>query len=171
MFDQPWRSLGFTLMEMLVVVAIIGILTVIAVPNYQQYVRKSHREDAQSALAQLRAQMERFYSLCYTYQGAAVGGEQNASCNVPEPAGVRGAPRIFSPRSPQDAEEGMQSYNLTIMASSDNDFWLKATPVGAQLADECGALYLHSSGIRASDNPNESNKCWQPAAGVDLPEG
>ncbi|NYZ69016.1 type IV pilin protein [Endozoicomonas sp. SM1973] len=56
------NKLGFSLVELLIVIAIIGILAAIGYPSYQEYVRQSMRADAQSALMQLANAMERYYT-------------------------------------------------------------------------------------------------------------
>lgn len=74
-------SKGFTLIEVMVVVAIIGILAAIAVPAYQDYVRRGQIQDGTSALASLRVRMEQFYQDNRTYAGNQCSG----ACGVPCP--------------------------------------------------------------------------------------
>jgi type IV pilus assembly protein PilE len=61
------RSKGFTLIELMIVVAIVGILTTIAYPSYRDYVIRGQLVDATTALAALRANMERYYQDNRTY--------------------------------------------------------------------------------------------------------
>ncbi len=63
--DRPAR--GFTLIEVLIVVAIIGILAAIAYPSYSSYVQKTRRTDAHLSLLQARQALERCRSTTYTY--------------------------------------------------------------------------------------------------------
>ena len=56
------KNLGFTLIELMIVVAIVGILSAVAYPSYQSHVLKSQRQVAQAALVSLSSTMERYYS-------------------------------------------------------------------------------------------------------------
>ena len=142
---------GFTLIEIMIVVAIVAILAAIAYPSYQESIRKSRRSDAQAALQGLAQAMERFYTSNGTYDGAAVG-----------PA-TTGAPAIFSTKSPIDGSQTF--YNLTINAAAANSYELLATPIGDQAAD--GVLGLKSTGVRGwsrdgDADPFEAGEtCWE----------
>lgn len=73
---------GFTLIELMIVVAIVGILAAIALPSYNRYVRESRRIDGQSALHQLALAQEKYRSTNATY--ASTVGQLGVSANSPD---------------------------------------------------------------------------------------
>lgn len=144
MNDLTRRQAGFTLVELMIVLAIVAILAAIAIPSYQSQIRKTHRKDAMSALQGLAQSMERFYAQNNTYIGAA-GSKASP--------GDSGAPWVFPATSPIDG--GAARYNLTIVSSTANDYVLSAQPTGAQADD--GELRLDSTGLRRWDKDNDGS--------------
>lgn len=143
------KQKGFTLMELMIVVAIIGILAAIAYPSYQSYVLRSGRTDGQAWLMRIMQAQERFYSQNQTYTanlgagGLAMGGNANAA--------------VIS----ED-----QRYSITAAACTDltiaNCVVLSAAPRGAQAQDnECGTLTLNSRGTKGEGGTAASfQDCW-----------
>lgn len=125
---------GFSLMELMIVLAIIGILAAIAYPAYQESVRKSRRAECSGALAGLGNAMERFFTVNSTYLGAAAGGANT------------GAPAIFPVSCPTDG--GAATYNITIQAATASTYALQAAPIGPQAGDKCGSLTLSNTGLK-----------------------
>lgn len=134
---------GFTLIELMVVVTIIGIIAAIAYPSYQGYVEKTRRGDAKGVLMQFASAMERHYTQNNTYKGADDGN------------GVPGAPPsgLFPDEAPLDGNA--KFYDLTIQDLQANSFVLRATPKNAQAGD--GFLQLHSNGVREWDADNSGS--------------
>jgi type IV pilus assembly protein PilE len=140
---------GFTLIELMIVVAIIGILAAIAYPSYQDSVRKSRRADAKAALLGFSNAMERHFTVSNTYEGAAAGGTDTGT-----PAAT-----IYPAEAPIDG--GTKYYDLTINAAGGSSFTLWAAPKGAQASDPCGTLTLtHTGAKNVSGASYTKDQCW-----------
>ena len=131
---------AFTLIELMVVVAIIGIMAGIAYPNYQDSVTRSRRADAKGVLLNFANAMERYFTENNTYCDA--GGAGGTGANICGGAtNDTGSPTIFSTVSPLDGT--IAYYNLTLTPSSTavvttisaTSYNLRATPIGAQAGD------------------------------------
>jgi type IV pilus assembly protein PilE len=134
------RNQGFTLIELMIVVAIIGIIAAIAYPSYTEYVERARRTDAQGALMALAAAMERHRTANGTYENAGAGGDT-------------GAPLIYADESPIDGAP--KFYDLTIEAADATSFTLRATPKNAQAGN--GILELEHTGARGWDENNDGD--------------
>ena len=136
------KQRGFTLIELMIVVAIIAILASVAFPSYQASIKKSRRGDAQGALVAFAAAMERHFTENQTkgYKEAATG------------KGDTGAPRIFPTEAPLGGGAD-KYYDLTIQAANETSYTLRATPKNAQAGD--GFLELLSTGARRWDENND----------------
>ncbi|MGB5511170.1 MAG: type IV pilin protein [Woeseiaceae bacterium] len=140
---------GFNLVELLVVVAIIGIIAAIAYPSYTEQVRKSRRADCSGAVTSLGSSMERYFTVNNTYLGAADGGSDT------------GEPAIYATTCPVDG--GTPTYNLTISAATASTYTVQAAPTGTQANDKCGTLTLTSTGLKGVTGASTGvswQDCW-----------
>jgi type IV pilus assembly protein PilE len=123
---------GFTLIELMIVMVIIGVLAAIAYPSYQSHLQKSRRVDAQTAMLELAQYMERYYTTNGSYTGAAL-------------------PFTASPK-----DDATKYYALSLSAQAANSYTLSGAPSGTQATDSCGTLTLNHTGAKT---PTTSG-CW-----------
>jgi len=136
------KQKGMTLIELMIVVAIIGIISAIAYPSYQQYVQQSRRTVAQGNLLELAQWMERQYT---------------ANGEYPNPAASVTLPILVSPKA-----GGRVDYNLTLLNVTQNTFTLEAVAVSPQDEDECGDLRVNHIGTTtAIVSGGAPTDCWR----------
>lgn len=120
------------MIELMIVVMVLAILVGIAVPSYQDSVRKSRRGQAKSDLVELAQAMDRYYTINGSYTGASLQFNQ-------------------SPRT------GGAFYDIAFEATpTAQAFTIKAIPKGGQAKDSCGELSISSMGVKRP----EAVGCW-----------
>jgi len=130
---------GFTLMELMVTVAIIGILAAVAFPSYQTHVLRTHRVTAASCLAEMSQQMERYYTSNLSYTGAAVPA---LTC-VTDVA-------------------GRYSFAFATAQPTATTYIINAAPAGAQVQDtRCGTLSITQAGVKGVSGTDTVANCWR----------
>lgn len=134
-------QLGFTLIELMIAVAIVGILVAVALPSYQSSVQRGNRAAGKAGLIEAQQFMERFYVANDSYSTT------KAADAVSLPARLATAP-VEEPR-----------YDITISASTANTFTLTATPRRAD--DLCGALTLTHTGVKGASGTGTVAECWK----------
>lgn len=135
---QVRTSSGFTLIEAMIVVALIAVLVGVAYPGYVQYSERARRGDGQNMLLQAAAAQERFFTVNNRY--ALSVAELGASPN---------------------SLDG--HYQLGVAAGPSGDaqtFQLTATPVGVQATDGCADLSYNSLGERDHTGTTTNGRCW-----------
>lgn len=156
---RPMRGLwprGFTLIEVLITVAIIGILAAIAYPSYVDSVVKSNRAAAKGCLSQHANFMERFYTTNLSYYrdtgGTVIGGGANP---VLPPLGCDTGGGI--------GNHYAFSFSAAPSAASPNIYTIQAVPQGAQASRDnakCGTLTLDQAGNRTASGSGGVTACW-----------
>ncbi|MEH6576692.1 MAG: type IV pilin protein [Amphritea sp.] len=127
---------GFTLIELMIVVAIVGIIAAIAYPSYLNFVREARRSDAMAALLRAQLEQEKFRSNNTTY------GTTVASVGV-------------SATSP----EGFYTIAVVSGSTSGTAFVVTAAPAGVQVGDDCATFAVDESGPDYSGAYADAD-CW-----------
>lgn len=146
---------GMTLIELLIVVAIVGILAAVAMPSYNQYVSQSRRADAKTVLLEAAQVLERVYTAnnCYNWKNAT----STCVATTAEATTQLGALGFV----PKGATSGSEDYTVTLSAITANSFTLQAAPrAGGRMAgDACGTYTLTNTGVQGSGGT--AANCWQ----------
>lgn len=144
------REAGFTLIELMIVVAVIGILAGIAYPSYKEYIMKSRRSDAKSALMSLQMAQEKYRANCTQY-ATAIGNAYSCTAG--------NFTLIGSTTSPDGY------YATSIVAANATTYSLRAARVAASLqnGDKCGDFQINQSGAKSVINAAlgyDADRCW-----------
>ena len=137
------KNYGFTLIELMIVVAIIGVLGALAYPSYSSYMKKSARADAKVGLVKLADKQERFYLQNNKY-----------TLDITSSAGLN-----------TSAVSKEEYYDFTVTSGNlINEFLLTATAVASksQAGDTgCTTMTLSSTGAKEPNgNPTTEKECW-----------
>lgn len=137
---------GFTLVELMIVVAMIAIMVALAMPSYESHVRKARRIDARNALLDLALRQEKHFSIHNRYSTAAAD------------LGYPALPHAVT-------HSGSASFYTLTLTGDGRSYSAKATPTGPQARDtQCYAYTIAQSGLRgnldAANASLASGPCW-----------
>jgi len=126
---------GFSLIELMIVVAIIGILSAIAIPSYKEYMTESRRSDAKVGLSKIADKQERYYLQNNTYTTDLAAIATNAT-----------------------SDGGF--YIFDVVSANVSGFEVTATAIGDQASDtDCKTLSLTSTGLKSATG-DDPTSCW-----------
>ena len=125
---------GFTLIELMVTVAIVAILAAVALPAYRSHIRKSHRAEAQAFLMAVAARQQQFLVDTKAYSNSLT------TIGVPTPSNVSAS----------------YDLSLTAPASTPPTFTVTATPKQIQSSETCGTMSIDQTGTKTA----AVSGCW-----------
>lgn len=127
---------GFTLIELMVTVAVVGILSAIAYPSYQQYVTRTHRTEAQTVMMSQAQAQERLMTNTGAYASQTIN-------------------------SPEGSSDSDRYYQITVTTPTSGSYSITATPEARQNDEKCGTLKLDSVGRRGISGTGSVSDCWK----------
>jgi type IV pilus assembly protein PilE len=163
---QRRPAFGFTLIEVMIVVAIVGILAAVAVPSYSSYIARAHRASARTQLLQAAQYMQRYYAANDSYATDRANGSVLGSVSP-----LVGMPEELR-KSPSDgtalyqlntAITSVGNYTATVSVSA---YTLTMAPISGRSAasDACGMFTISSTGVKGITGGNGTktrDECWK----------
>ncbi|SFS19192.1 type IV pilus assembly protein PilE [Dyella sp. OK004] len=142
MIAKHTHAHGFTLVELMIVVAVIAILAAVAIPSYGRYAYRARRVDGKELLLRIANAQERYYATFNRYGALTDIGYTN----------------------PAPSEKGYYSVTIATSASAAQAYTATASPAGVQVKDVCKQLSITNAGVKQPDasnlTANNNGPCW-----------
>jgi type IV pilus assembly protein PilE len=137
------RVKGFTLIELMIVVVIIGVLSAIAIPGYTAYVLKSHRSSAVTGVLELASRQARYYTTHNRYTTSLI--------------------TLGYASDPMPLDSATSRYfDLSVQEADVDSFIIRAVPYGKQTSDVCGTFSYDDLGaMKANGATTLVKECWK----------
>lgn len=135
------QARGFSLIELLIVITVVGLLLAVALPSYTRYVLRSHRSSAVTGVLDLASRQARYYTTNNTYTTSMTA--------------------LGYPADPMPlTDSSNRYYDLSVQSASATAFTIKAAPYGAQTKDTCGTYTVTDLGVK-SVSFGSLGDCWK----------
>lgn len=135
------KARGFSLIELLIVITVVGLLLAVALPSYTRYVLRSHRSSAITGVLDVASRQARYYTTNNTYTTSLTA--------------------LGYPADPMPVTDtSNRYYNLSVSAASATGFTVSAAPQGAQVKDTCGTYTYTDLGVK-SVSFGSLGDCWK----------
>lgn len=170
------KQLGFTFLELLVVVALIAILSMFSYPSYQKYVLRLNRIEVRNTMDMIAQRLEQNFSVTrdFTHYYDPAHPENRTGTEYKDPKDMMIA---LGYSQPQQVSENKPVYEITLNYITKDEtygpgFYLQANAVGKQAKDRCVYLYLNHRNVRKASRDSTdwaniksrggySQECWQ----------
>lgn len=152
------RSAGFSLIELMIAVAVVGVLASVAYPSYTRHIERTDRAQARAALLEAAQYMERYYATQGTYLNAALPARLSLVPPVSVPAGNAVAAAAAAVAARYRVQINVTATTYTVTAASN------------RAGDECGDLSINHLGVRTASSALGANgqpdpqwvaRCWR----------
>lgn len=146
------RQRGFTFIEMMIVVAVMGILAAVAYPSYIQFITKSNRRAAQSFMLEVSSRQQRYLLDARSY----------ADASVSDPAQANSIAKLLLISPSPDVARNYDITSPVKAGSKPPGFTVEATPKGNQAARDsgCGKLTIDEAGAKSVAGSQGVSACW-----------
>lgn len=137
---------GFTLIELMIVVAVVAILAAIALPAYQKQIMQSRRTSAKTALFDVTSREEKLYSVTNQYSSTLtdLGYTATTTLSVPSSSAAYYSVQV----------------NLTGTTTPGTNYTAVAKPINSQSGDACGSYSVTDLGVESNSGGSQTTGCW-----------
>jgi type IV pilus assembly protein PilE len=154
------RQPGFTLVELMIVCAVLGIIAMVAIPAYTDQIARGRRGEAKTALLRGAQQMERFYTThnCYPSNTTACS-ETGLACSGGANVTTSALALCAASINAWSGDNASHSKYTVTVTTNAQDFTLTATPATSTTDPKCGTLTIANTGGKTS-SAGTSAECW-----------